>query len=215
MFPSRSWVIGLGFFGAVLAAVHAYAFRVILGANSDPDDIRQQLTVLASNQSLALLWIFAAIGMWAALVSLIPAIWRALGRGWPATVAVAGMFVGAVINIVGDGAQLPSVLLSARYAAADRSLRVGLEAAAGDVSDTVVAILGLGLPVLFLGLVAAAVVALLRRPPAGRWYGSLFVLFGLALFPIGPPLVAAVLNFVAFGAIAYRTSQALALEVHA
>lgn len=70
--------------GAVFAAAHAYVFRVILGPVSDPDDIREQLSFLASNQSLFLIWIFAAIGMWAVLVSLLPAIWRALGRGWPA-----------------------------------------------------------------------------------------------------------------------------------
>jgi hypothetical protein len=214
MIPSRPWVLGLGFAGAVFAAVHAYVFRVILGAVSDPDNIGEQLSFLASNQALFLVWIAAAIGMWAVLVSLLPAIWRALGRGWPATAAVAGMFAGAVINIVGDGAQLPTVFLAAQHAAADEPLRAGLEAAASEVSAMVAAMLGIGIAVLFLGLVTAAVVSALRRPPAGRWYGSLFVLFGLANVPVGPPLVAAVLNLLVFAAIVYLSSRALTLDVH-
>jgi hypothetical protein len=214
MLPSRPWVLGLGYAGAVFAAAHAYAFRVILGAQDDPDDMGELLTYFASNRTLFLVWVFAAIALWIVLVSLLPAIWRALGRGWAATAAVAAMFLGAVINIAGDGSQFPTIFLSARYARADESIRAGLEAAAGEVSDAVGALLGVGIAPLFVGLLAAALVSALLRPPGGRWYGSLFVLFGLANVPVGPPLVGAALNLLIFASIAYLTARALAAEPH-
>ena len=78
----------LGSAGAVLAAVHAYTFRVIIDASGNPEDMRARLTYFAANQSLFIAWLFAAIAMWIVLVALLPAIWRAIGRGWAATVVV-------------------------------------------------------------------------------------------------------------------------------
>jgi hypothetical protein len=213
--PDRHWVLVLGSAGAILAAVHAYAFRVILGASTDPDDMRALLTFFAANQSLFLAWLLAAIGMWGVLVALLPAIWRALGRGWAATVVVVLLLAGAVVNLAGDGAQFPTLFLSRTYAGAAESLRPGLEAAANEVSTAVSALLMPGIVPFFVGSLAAAVVAAIRRPPAGRWYGLLFLLFALSNVPAGPPLIAAVLNFLFFGGIAYLTARGLAREAAA
>jgi hypothetical protein len=80
------------------------------------------------------------------------------------------------------------------------------------VSDAVGTLLGVGLALLFVGLLTAALVSALRRLPAGRWYGSLFVLFGQANVPVGPPLVFAALNLRIFASITYLTGRALAAE---
>ena len=199
----------LGSAGAILAALHAYTFRVIIGALSNPDDMRQRLTFVGENQSLFLAWIFAAIGLWIAFVALMPAIWRALGRGWAATVVVVLLFAGAAVNLAGDGAQFPTLFLSRSYAGAAESLHPGLEAAAADVSSAASTLLMPGIVPFFIGSLAAAAVAAVRRPPAGRWYGLLFLLFALSNVPVGPPLIAAILNLVFFGAIAYLTARAL------
>jgi hypothetical protein len=212
MLPDRRWVFVLGSAGAIFAAVHAYTFRVILDASANPEDMRARLTYFAANQSLFIAWIFAAIGLWIMLVALLPAIWRALGRGWAATLVVLLLFVGAVVNLAGDGAQFPTLFLSRSYAGAADSLRPGLEAAARDVSSAASTLLMPGIVPFFLGSLAAAVVAAIRRPPAGRWYGLLFLLFALSNVPVGPPLIAAVLNFLLFGGIAYLTTRALARE---
>lgn len=200
----------LGYTGAILAAAHAYAFRVIIGAISNPEDMRESLTYFAANQSLFLVWIFAAVGLWIVLVALLPAIWRALGGGWAATAVVLLLFAGAVLNLAGDGAQFPTLFLSANYADAAESLRPGLEAAANEVSRAVSTLLMPGTFLFFFGSLAAAVVAATRRPPAGRWYGLFFLLFALSNVPIGPPLIAAVLNLMFFGAIAYLTERGFA-----
>jgi hypothetical protein len=63
-----------------------------------------------------------------------------------------------------------------------------------------------------LGSLAVAVVAAFRKPPAGRWYGLLFFLFALSNVPVGPPIIAAVLNFLFFGAFVYLTERGLARE---
>lgn len=218
MLPDRRWVLILGYAGAILAAAHAYAFRVIIGALSDPgsysfrEDMRERLTYFAANQSLFLVWVFAAVGLWIVLVALLPAIWRALGRGWAATTVVLLLFVGAVVNLAGDGAQFPTLFLSANYAGAAESLRPGLEAAASEVSRSASTLIMPGGFLFFLGCLAAAVVAAIRRPPAGRWYGLFFLLFALSNVPVGPPLVAAVLNLLFFGAITYLTERSLARE---
>lgn len=67
----------------------------------------------------------------------------------------------------------------------------------------------------FLGCLAAAVVAATRRPPSGRCYGLFFLLFALSNVPVGPPIVAAALNLLFFGAIAYLTESGLASEAAA
>jgi hypothetical protein len=210
--PNRRWVLILGYTGAILAAAHAYAFRVIIDAISNPEDMRERLTFFAANRSLFLVWIFAAVGLWIVLVALLPAIWRALGRGWAATAVVLLLFAGAVVNLAGDGAQFPTRFLSANYAAAAESLRPGLEAAAQEVSRAVSTLIMPGGYLFFLGSLAIAVVAAIGRPPAGRWYGLLFFLFALSNVPVGPPLVAAVLNLLFFGGFAYLTERGLARE---
>jgi hypothetical protein len=210
MLPDGRWVLVIGSAGAILAAAHAYTFRLILGATTDPEDMRGLLTFVAANQPLFLAWIFAAIGLWIALVALLPAVWRALGRGWAATAVVLLLFAGAVVNLAGDGAQFPTLFLSRSYAGAAESLRPGLEVAEKEVSSAVSTLLMPGIIPFFLGSLAAAVVAAVRRPPAGRWYGLFFLLFALSNVPLGPPLVAAVLNFVFFGGIAYFTARGLA-----
>jgi hypothetical protein len=210
--PDPRWVLVLGSAGAILAAVHAYTFRVILGALSNPDDMRERLTFFAVNQSLFLAWLFAAVGMWIAFVALMPAIWRALGRGWAATAVVVLLFSGAAIDLAGDGAQFPTIFLSTRYASAAESLRPGLEAAASEVNTAASTLLMPGILPFFLGSLAGAVVTAIRRPPAGRWYGLLFLVFALSNVPVGPAVVAAVLNLVSFGAIAYSTERGLVRE---
>lgn len=212
MLPDRRWVLLVGGVGAILAAVHAYAFRVIIGALSNPDDMRERLTFFAANQSLFLAWLFAAMGLWFVFIALMPAIWRALGRGWAATVVVLVLFAGAAINLAGDGAQFPTLFLSTRYAGAVESLRPGLELAASEVSTAVSTLFNFGVLPFFVGSLAAAVVAAVRRPPAGRWYGLLFLLFAFSNVPVGPPLIAAVLNLLFFGAIVYLTERGLARE---
>lgn len=212
MLPDRRWVLALGSAGAIFAAVHAYAFRVILEALANPEDMRARLTFVAANQSLFIAWLFAAIGLWIVLVAMLPAIWRALGRGWAATAVVILLFAGAVINLAGDGAQFSTLFLSRSYAGAAESLRPGLEAAAGEVSSAVSTLVMPGTLPFFLGSLAAAVVTAIRRPAAGRWYGLLFLLFALANVPVGPPLIAAALNLVFFGGIAYLTGRGLARE---
>lgn len=202
----------LGAAGAILAAVHAYTFRVIIAALGNPDDMRERLTFFAANQSLFLVWLFAAIGLWIFFIAMMPAIWRALGRGWAATAVVLALFVGATVNLAGDGAQFPTIFLSTRYAGAAESLRPGLEAAASEVSTAASTLLMPGIIPFFIGSLGAAVVAAIRRPSAGRWYGLLFLLFALSNVPVGPPLVAAVLNLLFFGAIAYLTERGLASE---
>jgi hypothetical protein len=210
--PNSRWILFVGSAGAILAAVHAYTFRVIIAALPIPDDMRERLTFVGANQTLFLVWIFAAVGLWIVLLALLPAIWRALGGGWAATAVVLLLFATAVGDLVGDGSQFPTLFLGARYAGAAESLRPGLEAAAGEVNRAAGALLGPFILAFFIGSLAAAAVAAVRRPPAGRWYGLLFLLFALSNVPVGPPLVAAVLNLVFFGAIAYRTDRALADE---
>jgi hypothetical protein len=210
--PDRRWVLVLGSAGAILAAAHAYAFRVIIDASGNPEDMRARLTYFAANQSLFLAWLFAAIGLWIVLVALLPAIWRALGRGWAATAVVVLLFAGAAVNLAGDGAQFPTLFLSRSYAGAAESLRPGLEAAASEVSAAASALLMPGIIPFFLGSLAAAVVAGVRKPPVGRWYGLLFLLFALSNVPVGPPIVAAVLNLVLFGGVAYLTERGLARD---
>ncbi|MEK6207806.1 MAG: hypothetical protein AABM32_09210 [Chloroflexota bacterium] len=212
MLPDRNWVLVLGSAGAILAAVHAYTFRVIIDASGNPEDMRARLTYFAANQSLFIAWLFAAIAMWIVLVALLPAIWRAIGRGWAATVVVVLLFAGAAINLAGDGAQFSTLFLSRSYAGGAESLRPGLEAAASEVSSAASTLLMPGIIPFFLGSLAAAVVAAIRRPPAGRWYGLLFLLFALSNVPVGPPLIGAVLNLLFFGAIAYLTARGLARE---
>ncbi|MGH2472953.1 MAG: hypothetical protein ACRDG6_11195 [Candidatus Limnocylindria bacterium] len=49
MLPDRRWVLALGSAGAILAAAHAYTFRVIIEAIGDPEDMRARLTFFAAN----------------------------------------------------------------------------------------------------------------------------------------------------------------------
>jgi hypothetical protein len=215
MLPERRWILPIGLAGAVFAAVHAYAFRVIIGELREPEDMRLRLTFLAANQTLFVVWVFAAVALWITLIALLPAIWRALGRSWPAGVAVGLLFVSAVLDLVGDGAQLPTLFLSARYAGAAADLRPGLEAGAREVSAAATAVLGPAIIPFFLGALVTAVVSLLRRPPGGRWYGAPLLLFALANVPVGPALGAAILNLVLFGAFVYMTERGLSREERA
>ena len=209
---NRRWVLVVGYAGAVLAAVHAYTFRLIIAALTNPDDMAERLTFFAANQALFVVWISAALGLWVVLLAVLPAIWRALGRGWAATVVLALLFATAAGNLVGDGAQFSTLFLSARYASAADSLGPGLEAAASEVSRAASALLSPFILTFFVGSVAATVLTAVRRPPAGRWYGLLFLLFVLSNVPVGPAPVAAALNLLILGAIVYYTGRGLAHE---
>jgi hypothetical protein len=209
---NRRWVVIVGYAGAILASVHAYTFRVIIAALTNPDDMPERLTFFAANQVLFLVWVSAALGLWVVLLAVLPAIWRALGRGWAATAVVLLLFATAAGDLVGDGAQFSTLFLSARYASAPDSLRPGLEAAASEVSRAASTLLGPFLLTFFVGSVAATVVTAVRRAPAGRWYGVLFLLFVLSNVPVGPAPVAAVLNLLVLGVIIYKTGRSLAHE---
>jgi hypothetical protein len=214
MIPTRRWVLVLGSAGAVCAAAHAYAFRIIgASGSSAAEDVSERLTFFASAPVLFLVWIFSAVLLWIILIVMLPAIWRALGRGWPATAVVGLVFVGAAANLVGDGAQFPTLFLSTRYASAPEELRPGLEAAALGVREAVVWMLGVSFLPLFVGAVGAAVLSAVRRPPGGRWYGLLFLLFWLANVPLpGPAIVFAGLSLILFGAFTFATARALGGE---
>jgi hypothetical protein len=155
---------------------------------------------------------FSAVLLWIILIAMLPAIWSALGRGWPATVVVGLVLLGATANLFGDGSQFPTLSLSTRYASAPEALRPGLEAAAVDVNAAVTMILGVGILPLFVGAVGAAVLSAVKRPPGGRWYGTLFLLFWLANVPIPGAIVFGVLNLTLFGAFTYATARALRTE---
>lgn len=211
MMPTRRWVLAIGLAGAVFAAAHAYAFRTILAAIDFEDEI-EFLTFFGDAQELFLIWLFSAVLLWIVLIAMLPAVWRALGGGWPATVVVVLLFVGAATSLVGDGAQFPTLFVSARYASAPEALRPGLEAAALGVSEAVSTLLGLGILPLFGGSVLAAVLTAVRRPPAGWWYGLLILLFMLANIPLPGAIVFAALNLILFGAFTFATARVLRPE---
>jgi hypothetical protein len=210
MIPTRSWVLVVGAAGAVFAAAHAWAFRVIGESVSwAPEDVSERLTFFAGAPVLFLVWIFSAALFSVVIIALLPAVWHALGRGWPATAVVGLVFVSCAALVLGDGAQFPTLFLSTRYVAAPEALRPGLEAAAIDVNAAVGSILGAAQLPLLVGTVAGAVLSAIRRPPGGRWYGLLFLLFWLANIPIPGALVFGVLNLILFGAFTYATARAL------
>jgi hypothetical protein len=214
MIPTRSWVLVVGSAGAILAAVHAYAFRIVGESFSwAPEDVSERLTFVASAPLLFQVWIFSAVLLWIALIAMLPAMWLAFGRGWPATAVVGLVLLGAAANLFGDGSQFPTLALSTRYAAAPEALRPGLEAAAIEVNAAVNSILGVGLLPIFVGAVAAAVLSAVKRPPGGRWYGLLFLLFWFANAPIPGALVFGVLNLILFGAFTYATARALRADI--
>jgi hypothetical protein len=213
MIQMRSWVLVIGAAGAIFAAAHAYAFRIIGESVSFlPEDIGERLTFIAGAPLLFQVWIFSAALFEIALIAMLPAVWHALGRGWPATVVVGLVLIGAGLTLVGDGAQYPTLALSTHHASAPEALRPGLEAAAIDVNAAVTSILGVALLPLFVGVVAGAVLSAVKRPPGGRWYGLLFFVFWLANAPIPGAIIFGVLNLVLFGAFAYATARALRAE---
>lgn len=217
VFPSRAaarvFVVVIGAAGAFFAAVHAYAFRIIGESFSwAPEDISERLEFLAGAPVLFQVWIFSAALFQASLMAMLPAMWRALGGGWPATAVVGLVFVSGAIVLFGDGSQFPTLALSTRYASAPEELRPGLEAAAIDVNASVTSILGVGLLPIFIGAVAAAVLSAVRRPPGGRWYGLLFLLFWFANIPVPGAIIFGILNLILFGAFTIATARALGGE---
>jgi hypothetical protein len=213
MIPTRPWVLIIGAAGAVFAAAHAYTFRVIGESVSFlPEDISERLVFFAGAPVLFQVWIISAVLFTIALIAMLPAMWLALGRGWSATAVVGLVFVGCVALVFGDGSQFPTLALATRYASAPEALRPGLEAAAIDVNAAVVLVLGAGQVPLLVGVVGAVVLAAVKRPPGGRWYGLLFLLFWLANIPIPGAIVFGVLNLILFGAFTYATARALHTE---
>jgi hypothetical protein len=213
MIPARTAVLVVGAAGAVFAAVHAYTFRVIGESVSFlPEDIGERLTFFAGAPLLFQAWIFSAALLWIALIAMLPAMWLALGGGWPSSVVVGLVLVGAAASLLGDGAQYTTLSLSTHHASAPESLRPGLEAAAIDVNVAVTSILGVALLPIFVGALGAAVVSVLRRPPGGRWYGLLFFVFWLANIPLPGAILFGVLNLVLFGAFTWATARALPVE---
>lgn len=210
MIPTRSWVLVVGAAGSVFAAAHAYAFRIIFeSVSAAPEDMAGRLSFIAGAPALFVVWIISAALFWVALIAMLPGMWLALGRGWPATAVVGLVLVSGATVLFGDGSQFSTLFLSTRYASAPEALRPGLEAAAIEVNAAVVMILGVGLLPIFVGAVAAAVLSAVKRPPAGRWYGLLFLLFWFANVPIPGALVFGVLNLILFGAFTYATARAL------
>jgi hypothetical protein len=173
-----------------------------------PEDVSERLTFVAGAPLLFQVWISAVL-LWIALIAMLPAMWLALGRGWPATVVVGLVLVGAAANLVGDGSGFSTLFISTRYASAPDTLRPGLEAAAIEVDAAVMSILGVGLLPIFVGATAAAVLSAVKRPPGGRWYGLLFLFFWFANAPIPGALVFGVLNLILFGAFTHATARAL------
>lgn len=213
MMPTRSWVLAIGLAGAVFAAAHAYAFRSIFeSVSAAPEDTGERLTFVAGAPVLFQFWIFSAVLFWITLIAMLPAVWQALGRGWPATAAVGLVFVGVAANLFGDGSQFSTLFLGTRYASAAEALRPGLEAAAIDVMGAVAMILGAASLPLFVGAFGAAVLSAVKRPPGGRWYGLLFLLFLLANIPLPGALVFGALNLILFGAFTFATARALVSE---
>jgi hypothetical protein len=216
MIPSRSWVLVIGAGGAVFAAVHAYTFRIIGESVSfAQEDISERLEFFAGEPVLFQAWIFSAALFELAVIALLPAMWRAFGGGWPATVVVGLVLLGGGAILLGDGAQYPTLSLSTRYVSAPEALRPGLEAAAIDVNAAVTSILGAGQLPLLVGVFAGVVVSAVKRSPGGRWYGLLFLVFWLANIPIPGAIVFGVLNLVLFAAFAWATARALHVEAPA
>jgi hypothetical protein len=214
MIPAQTVVLVVGAAGAVFAAVHAYTFRIIGESVSFlPEDIGERLTFFAGAPLLFQLWIFSAAAFQVAVIAMLPAIWHALGRGWPATAVVGLLLLGGGVILVGDGAGYPQLSLSTHHASAPEALRPGLEAAAIDVNAAVTSILGVALLPIFVGALGAAVLSAVKRPPGGRWYGLLLFAFWLANIPIPGAIVFAVLNLVLFGAFAWATARALPADV--
>lgn len=213
MIPTRSWVLVIGSAGAVFAAAHAYAYRIILDSVSwAPEDVSERLAYFAGAPVLFLVWIFSAALFWIVLIAMLPAVWRAFGGGWAATAVVGLVLVSGAAILIGDGSQLPTLLLSTRYASAPEALRPGLEAAAIDVNQAVVSMLGASFFPLLVGTVAGAVLSAVKRPPGRRWYGLLFLLFWLANIQLPGAILFAVLNLILFGAFTFATARALGDE---
>jgi hypothetical protein len=210
MMGARAWVLAIGLAGALFAAIHAYTFRIIFeSVSAAPEQVGARLTFVASAPTLFLTWVLSAALLWTALIALAPPMWRALGGGRPATAVVGLVFVGYPTSLFGDGSQFPTLFLSTRYASAPDALRPGLEAAAIEVNAAVMLILGVSLAPIFVGAVAAAVLSAVKRPPGGRWYGALFLLFWLANVPLPGALIFGVMNLILFGAFAFATARAL------
>jgi len=209
MMPTRPWVLAIGWAGAVFAATHAYTFRTIIESNGLSEDMSERLTFLGGAPALFVIWLVAAVLLWIVLIAMLPAVWRALGGGWAATVVVVLLFVAAATNLVGDGAQFPTLFLSTRYASAPEALRPGLEAAELGVAQAASTLLGPGILPLFVGSALAAVLCAVRRPPAGRWYGLLILLFALANIPLPGAIAFAALNLILFGAFTLATARVL------
>lgn len=210
MTQTRPWVLAIGLAGAVFAAAHAYAFRIIFeSVSAASDDMSERLAFFADAPALFVVWIIPAALFWVALIAMLPAMWLALGRGWPATIVVSLVLVSGAAVLFGDGSQFSTLFISTRYASAPEPLRPGLEAAATEVNAAVMMILGVGLLPIFVGAVAAALLSAVKRPPGGRWYGTLFLLFWLANIPIPGAIVFGVLNLILFGAFTLATARAL------
>lgn len=170
------------------------------------------LTFFGGAPALFLIWLSAAVLLWIALIAMLPAVWRALGRSWGATAVVVLLFIGAATNLVGDGSQFPTLFVSTRYVSAPETLRPGLEAAGLGVSEAVSTILGPGILALFVGAALAALVSALTRPPGGWWYEFLILLFVLASIPLPGAILFAALNLIIFGAFTFATARVLRAE---
>lgn len=195
----------------VLQGVHAVAFRAVPGfADGDPSAV-PSVTFPADAPLHFFAWVLSAGGAWVFLVALVPAIWTALGRGRVASVVAVLVFAGAILVLPGLGAGLNYYAVSQAYAGADEATRVGLSEAFDATRSMVQTLLGVALPVLFLGALGMAVGSAIARGPAPQWYGALYLVALLldAPIPVGPPILWGLLNVAAWGAFALVTVTAL------
>jgi hypothetical protein len=200
-----------GLFMALLQGVHSVAFHAVPGFEDQNRSAVPTATFPAEAPLHFFAWILSAGCAWVIVAALVPAIWIALGRGRWASVVALLVFAGAIMILPGLGAALNYYPLSVAYSAADEASRVGLTKAFEATRGTVQAVLGAGLPVLFLGALGMAVASAVGRGPGPRWYGGLYL---VALFldvplPVGPPILWGLLNATAWGAFAVVTVTAL------
>ena len=200
-----------GLAGSLMAAafgIHAVAFRGVRGFGAAA---LHPVPFAAEQPVDFFLWIIPALAVWVLLVTILPAVWVALGRGLAPGVVCLVLFASAVIAMVGIGNALSHYSLSVAYIAADDASRVGLLKAADAVQTTVGALLNQGLGLWLLGAVGLAIVSATSRSTAPRWYGLLMVAGILVNAPLaaGPAIVWGFLNVAVFGAFTLITVQSL------